>query len=143
MRAAEQPIETHRHLDLVRQVFARLEALDPHAAAGLCHEDFELHWTGLGSREHSHQGREAFEHHLGELSHGWDEIHVKCDRVARSAGDRVLALYHLLGHAPDGETAQSPHAAVVRLRDDQVWRWDAFQDAAHSFDWLAAESRLA
>src|SRR4051794_35129690 len=143
MQAAEQRIDTHRHVDLVRRVFARLEALDAHAAAGLCHDDFELRWTGLGSREHSHRGHAAFERHLGELARGWEEVHVKCDSLAHGAEDRVLALYHLLGHAPDGETAHSPHAAVVRVRDDRVWRWDAFQDAAHSFDWLAAEARLA
>jgi ketosteroid isomerase-like protein len=130
------------HLDLVREVFARLEALDPRAAASLCHEDFELRWTGVGHPGHRHHGHEAFERHLDELSTGWEEVHVKCDNVSPSA-DRVLAMYHLLGHAPGGGTAESPHAAVVRMRDDRLWRWDAFQDAAHSFDWLAAQSRLA
>jgi ketosteroid isomerase-like protein len=140
---AEPNTATDHHLDLVRQVFARLEALDPRAAARLCHDEFELRWTGVGHQGHEHRGREAFERHLSELSEGWDEVHVKCDRVARSGADRIHAMYHLLGHLPGGGTAESPHAAVVKIRDDRVWRFDAFQDAAHSFDWLAAQARLA
>jgi ketosteroid isomerase-like protein len=126
----------------VREAFARLEAREADAAGQLCDDEFRLRWTGLGGNGHSHEGRNAFERHLAEVSHGWQEVHVVLDRMTDRA-HRVLAFYHLLGHAPDGTRAESPHAAVVRVRDGRLWHWDAFQDAAHSFDWLAAQAPLA
>jgi ketosteroid isomerase-like protein len=142
MESTREQIRAGRELGLVREAFARLEAREPDAAGNLCDDEFELRWTALGRNGHSHEGRDAFERHLDDVSHGWQEVQVILDRVTDGA-NRVLAFYRLLGHARDGTRAESPHAAVVRLRDGRLWRWDAFQDAAHSFDWLAAEARLA
>ena len=129
-------------MDVVRQAFDHLEASEHGAVSELCHDDFEFKWTGVGSRRHHHRGRNAFQHHLGDMDEAWDEIEVMCDRLTNGS-DRVVAFYRLRGLAQDGSLAVSPHAAVVRVRDAQLWRWDSFQDAARSFDWLATESRLA
>jgi ketosteroid isomerase-like protein len=128
-------------LELVGEVFARLESDDHEAVEELCHENLEVRWRGVGLRHHDHRGAGALTSHLREMGRIWERVDVVCDRLADRPG-RVLALYRLLGRGADGSTAESPHAAVVRIRDARVWRWDAFQDAAHSFDWLASESRL-
>lgn len=65
---------------------------------------------------------------------------MSVEHVAAS-GDRALAYYWIDAVAPDGMVVESRYAAVVRVRDGRLWRWEAFLDVTRSLDWLAATAQ--
>jgi ketosteroid isomerase-like protein len=127
----------------VQHVFARLEASDHRGAQDLLHDDFELRWAAVGRPLKVHRGRDALSRHFDDdLGRVWDEVRVTCERVVEDAS-RVLAFYRVEGSPANGEAATTPHVALIRVHEGLLRRWEAFQDVAHSVDWLAAEAALS
>ena len=128
---------SRENVEIVRAAYDAFNRRDLIALADLSHEDLEFVTvlTAVEAGGATYRGSETWASYFDSMNETWEEWRVEDFRVFDAGGDRVAAVFRIVGKGKhSGVPVEHPIGLAYRIRRGKLWRMRSYLDPAEALE---------
>ena len=128
---------SQENVEFVRHAMDVFNRRDLMALAEISHEDLE--WTSvmaaMDSGGATYRGSQTWPSYFEAMDQTWEEWRIGEPRIFDAGGDRVAAVFRLVGTGrSSGVPVDREVGVTYRIRDGQMWRMHVYLDPGEALE---------